>query len=126
MLYGLVVDGVATDRVQEFDDPPALNPSKNMQWLPHATLPAPTIDESQEALAEWVFEVDGGQHVKRRIVDALPTPGRKSRIDGKIERLELKSMRAMREHNLGQSGALARLQGLEDQIAALRAQRAAL
>lgn len=39
-----------------------------------------------------------------------------------IRELEVKSQRALREHALGDPNALARLQAIDDQIAALRKQ----
>jgi hypothetical protein len=47
-------------------------------------------------------------------------------VDYQIERLEAKQARPIREATLGKPGATARLQAIEDQIATLRAERAAL
>jgi hypothetical protein len=56
-----------------------------------------------------------------------PTKAEKqARVDSKIYGVENKQLRAVREAILGMPGATARLQAIENQIATLRAERAAL
>ncbi len=111
MRYVLVKDGIVVNAVEA-----------DTGWVHPAGFVCVADTKAQIG---WSY--DGVSFTAPPVVTEAPTKAEKqARVDGKIAALERKQARPIREATLGQSGATARLQAIEDQIATLRAERAAL